>query len=542
MFDIALTMAAPDIAADDIVGIRHRQAISYFQMERYFETAIIGEFLADRFAGNTGTQQAVGLVCKSYWQMYVESKKMTSDAAVDTSFELEKLKQYCELIFARWPGTDEAEIAGVIMMQVSLDQKDAVAADRYLAEIPEASTTRARAVLDVGNQLWREYVIRQRKGNADPTLRQKTQKLLETGIGYLDIESIGPYHARSALSLTELYLDASDADAALNQLEFAKIAPLDLVKNKHPASTDTRFRRDVFRTAIRVYLAKLRDGTDTLQWVEKSKGVLEALKQEIGDQPDGKKQLTSIYLTLSRELKQQFDSLETNEQREAFAEGLSSFLSSLAENADDPQLMMLTGAMLTDIGASLKQQGLSAQATRFFEKAVGVYQELSRQPGDDSRVKLAILRGQANALRGTGKYEEAIKLFGDILEDPANQRYVDLQVDAATALAEWGLEKNDVAALVAAVSGGVKRNGKSTVMGWTNLAKAARRDKNASSFAEAIYHIAQCKFRYGKLKAQPEMCAAAIEEIVNFSQNDPELGGPVWKPRLEKLLNELRSQ
>ena len=117
-----------------------------------------------------------------------------------------------------------------------------------------------------------------------------------------------------------------------------------------------------------------------------------------------------------------------------------------------------------------------------------------------------------------------------------------MQVDAATALAEWGLEKNDVAALVAAVSGGVKRNGKSTVMGWTNLAKAARRDKNASSFAEAIYHIAQCKFRYGKLKAQPEMCAAAIEEIVNFSQNDPELGGPVWKPRLEKLLNELRSQ
>ncbi len=542
MFDLALTLAAPDIAADDIAGVRHRQAISYFQMERFFETAIIGEFLADRFADNTGTQPAVGLVCKSYWQLYIEARKRTGEAAVDASFELQQLKKYCQLVFDKWPGTDEAEAAGIIMMQVSLDQNDAIAADKYLSEVPEASTTRARAVLDVGNQLWREYVIRQQKGNVDAALRQKAQKLLETGVGYLDIETIGPYHARSALSLTELYLDAGDADAALNQLEFAKIAPLDLVKNKHAAANDTRYRRDVFRTAIRVYLAKLRDGKDSLEWVEKSRGVLEALKQEIGDQPDGKKQLTSIYLTLSRELKQQFDSLETNEQREAFAEGLSSFLSSLAEHADDPQLMMLTGTMLTDIGASLKQQGLTSQAARFFEKAVGVYQTLSQSPNADPKIQLAILRGQANALRGTGKFEEAIKLFGDILEDPTNQRYVDLQVDAAMTLAEWGLEKNDVTALVEAVQGGVKRNGKSTVMGWTQLAKIARRDKSASSFAEAIYYIAKCKFQYGKLKSQPGMCDAAIEEIVKFSQNDPELGGPLWKPRLEKLLSDLRSQ
>jgi hypothetical protein len=445
-------------------------------------------------------------------------------------------------VFDKWPGTEEAEAAAIIMMQISLDQNDALAADAYLSQVPESSITRTRAVLDVGNQLWREYVQQQRKGNANPALRQKAQRLFEAGIGFLDVATLTPYQARLALSLTELYLDAGNADAALNQLEFAKVAPLDLVKNKHPAATDSRFRRDTFRTAVRVYLAKLKDGKDALQWVEKSKGVLEALKQEIADQPDGNKQLTSIYLTLSRELKSQFDTLQTAEQRAAFAEGLGSFLNSLAESADDPQLMMLTGTMLTEIGASLKQQGLGNQATRFFEQAVGIYAALSKTPNPDGRIQLAIRRGEANALRGTGKYAESVKLFGDILEDPVNQRYLELQIDASMALAEWGLEKNEVAALVAAVQGGEKRNGKPTIMGWTQLAKIARREKNATGFAQAIYYIAQCKFRYGKIREQPSLRQAAIDELLKFSENDPEMGGPLWKPRLEQLLNDLRSQ
>ncbi len=543
-FELALSMAGDAAAADDLSNLRYLQAASYFQMDRFFETAIIGEFLAERFPDNSGTRPAVGLVCKSYWQLYLQAKQQTGSgaAASDTGFELGQLKKYCQLVFDKWPGSEQAETAGILMTLISLDQNDPVAADQYLNKIPAESPTRAAVVLEVGNKMWRQYVLEQRKGTANPANRDQAQKLLENGVNYLKLDTLTPYQARSALSLTELYLDSGQNDAALHQLEQAPVAPLDLVKIKHPAASDPQFRRDTFKTAVRTYLAKLRNAEQPLVWVEKSRGVLEALKQDIGQQPDGKKQLTGIYLTLSRELKQQFDSLETNEERIAVADGLESFLKALADNTDDSQLMLLTGTMLNDIGTSLNQNSLTPQAGRFFELAAKVYETLGQSGDPDPRIQLAISRGRANALRGSGQYAEAAKLFGDILQNPDNRRYLDLQVDAALTLAQWGLEKNDPAALVGAVQGGEKRAGSNTIMGWIQLAKVARREKNTALFAECVYYIAQCKFRYGKIRQQPKLQESAISEIEKFRENVPEMGGPRWKARLEQLHQELKSQ
>ena len=542
-FEMALAMGGDEAAADDIANLRYLQAASYFQMDRFFDTAIVGEFLADRFPDNSGTRPAVGLVCKAYWQMYLQNKERAGESGVaEDDFELQQLKKYSELIFDKWPGTEQAETAGILMTLISLDQDDALAADRYLAMIPAESPTRAAVVLEVGNKLWRQYVLDQRKGNADPAVRDQAQKLLENGVGFLQIDNLTAYHARSALSLTELYLDSGQNDAALNQLEQATVAPLDLVKNKHPAAADTAYRRDTFKTAIRTYLAKLKNADQPLEWVEKSRGVLQALQQDIGQLPDGKKQLTGIYLTLSRELKQQFDSLNSPEERAAFADGLESFLIALSENTDDRQLMLLTGTMATDIGGSLKQQGPASLADRFFDLAIRIYSELSVTTDAEPRIQLAIERGEANALRGTGRYAEAVQRFGDILAVPENQRYRDIQLDAARALAEWGLADNEPVALTSAVNGGEKRAGKRTIMGWIQLAKVARREKNTALFAECVWYIAQCKFRFGQIKQNTELQESAISEIEKFRENVPDMGGPQWKPRLESLYQDLKQQ
>ncbi len=541
LFEIALSMSNAETPPDDISNLRYLQAASFFQMDRFFETTIIGEFLAERFPDASGTRPAVGLVCKAWWQMYRENQGKEGSAA-DTALERQQMKKYSEMIFSKWPGSEQAEMAGTLMTLVSLDQNDPQAADEYLAKIPQDSSTRSAVVLEVGNQMWRQYVLAQRKGEANPLVRDQAKTLLENGLGYLKVEDVTTYQARSALSLTELYLDAGENEAAVNQLEASRVAPLDLVKTKHPAAADARFRRDVFRTAVRAYLAMLRDGKDALQWVEKSQGVLAALRQDVGDEPDGQRQLAGIYLTLSRELKQQFDSLESADQRAAFATGLESFLEALADNTEDRQLMLLTGTMLTDIGSSLRESDLATQADRFFELAVKVYSTLGQSADPDPRVQLAIDRGRANSLRGSGRYEEAVKLFGDILENPENQRYRDLQVDAATAMAEWGLAKNDPSALVSAVQGGEKRSSGNTIMGWTNLAKSAQRERNTSLLAEAVWYIAQCKFRYGKITGKPEMQQSAVKEIRNFRESAPEMGGPQWKTRLESLLLQLDAQ
>ncbi len=542
LLDVALGMVNDETPADDLASIRLRQVISYFQLERFEEATIIANFLLERYGSSSSAQQAAGFACRSLWRQYVDARKRGEGNPEATKVEEAGLSEICELIFSRFGDSEEAEVAAIYMMQMALDRKDPMAADEYLSRIPATSPTRGRALLDVGYQLWREYVLRKRKGDENVGLRQKAEQLLHEGMATLSPETLTPYQARIALSLAEASLESGNVDAALARLETEKVAPLDLVKNKHKVAEDPQYRRDTLKTAIRVYLARLRDGKDVLLWIEKSRAALDALKAETASLPDGQKQLAGIYLTLANELKSQFDSLQSNDQRKVFAEGLDTFLVSLAESADDPQLMMLAGIMLNDIGHNLESSGLAPEATRFYEKAAGVFEKLVKNPPGDERMKLAVQRGLANALRGTGKFEESVKLFGDMLSDATNRRYLDLQVDAATALADWGLKTGDVNALVAAVQGGEKRDGSNTIYGWTQLAKIARRDQNAADFARAIWYLAKCKARYGEIRNMPGVKQSAIKEIENFAKNTPEMGGTVWKSRLETLLVELRGK
>ena len=546
MFELALGMTSDESADDDLSNIRYLQCASYYQMELFFEAAIIGEYLLDQFPNNSGSQPAAGLVCKSYWNMYREAGKRTSDAdEPDRAFERDRLVDLCGHIFKTWPGSRQAEQAGLVMTLLSLSEGDAVAADKYLAEIPQDSPTRSAIVLEVGNRLWQTYVREKRKGTESrETLlanRRQARKLLENGVAFLKPESTNTYEARSALALAELYLDAGEADLAIELLENAPVAPLDLIKNKHEVAKEDRFRRDTYKTSIRAYLAKLRDAENTLTWVEKSQAVLEALKSDIGDSPKGQKELSNIYLTLARELKQQFESLENNDQRRAFADGLESFLSGLGANSKDRNLMLLTGSMSTEIGIGLQENNLNEQAKRFFEQSARVYEALQATKESDDRIRLEIQRGLANSLRGTGKYEKAIQKFGDILADDKNRRFTDLQVEAARTYSAWGLAKNDTDVLIKAIRGGEKRNnaaGKqiTTIMGWVNLAKAAQRSKKNTLLAEAVYNIANCKFRYGTITKKENLQQSAIDEITRFEARVPEMGGPPWKKRLEELL------
>ena len=254
--------------------------------------------------------------------------------------------------------------------------------------------------------------------------------------------------------------------------------------------------------------------------------------------------MSDIYLSLARELQQQFETLESNEQRSAFADGLESFLTSLSQTADDKNLKLLTGSMLTKIGLGLKSYDLNEQSNRFFTEAISVYENLDPSQESNPRVRLEILLGRANSLRGRGKYEEAIKQFGDILSDPANRVYTDIQVDAASTYTEWGLAKNDSNAFLRATQGGEKRATKSgkqanTIIGWVNLAKSARRENRESLVAQAIYNIAICKFRYGVIKKRTDLQDGAIKEIQRFREKVPAMGGPNWKQKLDELERQL---
>ncbi|MGI9517443.1 MAG: hypothetical protein ACR2NP_10375, partial [Pirellulaceae bacterium] len=190
MFELALKMTTDESADDDLSNIRYLQCASYYQMEMFFEAAIIGEYVLENFRANSGAQPAAGLVCKAYWNMYREAGKRAADGTEpDRSFERDRLVSLCGDIFNTWPGSRQAEQAGLVMTLLSLAEGDAQAADKYLAEIPEDSPTRSAVVLEVGNRLWQAYVREQRKGTQSEAellaSRVQARKLLENGVDFL---------------------------------------------------------------------------------------------------------------------------------------------------------------------------------------------------------------------------------------------------------------------------------------------------------------------------------------------------------------------
>ena len=552
MLELALKMTDDQSSADDLSNIRYLQCANYYQNDLYFEAAIIGEYVLENFPNNSGAAPSAGLVCNAYWNLYREEGKLAEgETPADRSFERERLVELCDLIFSTWPGSRQSEQAGLVMTLLSLAEGDLVEANDYLERVPANSPSRPPVVLEVGNRLWQMYVREKRRGETDAAglaaMRDKAQSRLQDGIVSLDASTVSTYQARSVLALVELYLDAGETDMAIDMLENAPVAPLDLIKNKNKVAKDDKFRRDTYRTAVRGYLAKLRDAENALSWVEKSQAVLQALKNDIGDSPEGRKQLSDIYLTLARELKQQFESLGNNQQREAFADGLEAFLAALGKNAEDQNLMLLTGSMDLEIGQGLTENGLTDPAKRFFKQAVSIYSQLDKANETDPRIRLEIQRGLAKSLSGTGQYEAAIKTFADILSVGKNRQFIDLQIEAARVYADWGIAKGNSEALVKAIRGGEKRelaNGKTVtaIMGWVNLAKAAQRSKKNAFLAEAVYNIAKCKFRYGQIKKQESMQQSAIDEVTRFKAKVPEMGGEPWKSRLDALLVRMQQE
>lgn len=156
---------------------------------------------------------------------------------------------------------------------------------------------------------------------------------------------------------------------------------------------------------------------------------------------------------------------------------------------------------------------------------------------------LELQRQRALALRGNQDFEGAMEQFIAILKSqPQNVR---AQINAAETLQLWGVERKRSRTLAEAIKGTEKwtnpqtRRESNLVWGWENLAKATR-GKNDELFYQALYHWSQCRLEYGLLENNNSTISAALREIENEENRNPELGGTDWKQKFEGLKARIR--
>jgi len=546
MLRLALNLADESTPADDISMIRYYQAHCYFRLQQYLETAVIGRFLLDHYPDKTGARQAMLLVCQSYWQLY-----KSADAG-DKEFELQQLKKNGLDLLQQWPDSAEAETAAQMLAVVALQAGDALQAEEYLNRMSGNSPNRRLLLLSVGQSLWQMYL----KASKDPESTETGESLndildraagyLEQGLAALSADSLTTYQARCALSLTELYLERGEIEPAVQQLESASIAPLDLIKQKHPAITDA-LRKDIYRAAIRAYLGAMKSGENTQTWLEKAQASVDALALEFEGREASQRQLVAIYYRLAQQLQSQFESIQDPAQKKYFGSGLEVFLNGIAQNATSRDVLIWSGATMTDVGDALLQTGARESARDLFRNAISVFNRVREEFGPlDDKIELQLNRRQALAHRGIGEFDKAIGLFETILAQP-DQRFIDVQMDAATTYQRWGDVSRDAQHFLKAVMGGGSYTHPETnqtsklFVGWRAIAAAAQRSRNPSMLAEAVFNLSYCQFEYAKLTGKDNVREAALKQIENYQKANPQSGGPDWAPRFEQLIRDIQA-
>ena len=543
---LALEKSNAETPRDELNYLRYLQCFAYYSNDQFFEAVIIGEFLLDRYATVSWTQQSAGLVVKSYPKMAAPSGPAGSPLSAN---DMARLTSVCDRVIKRWPGTPEAVRSADTMARIALRNKDLAAATRYMETIPKDDPARARIALTLGQSLWFEYG---RDKTKVPEKLQKTADLLAEGVGGYNKKTLTYSCSLGALLLTKALLEKGEVQQAVDRLESptVEIAPLDLIKQKHPAVSGAKkatYEKETYKTAIKVYLRAMDLGQPE-KWINKLEGVLEGLK--VLYEPDGEAgqaQLVGVYKVIATELVTQFNRTKGNDRKTAMAKSVEQFLISISEDAKSARTVLWAGSTMLDMAEQLAFD--EEMQSRMYNSAAAALKRATEigfegDPQEAQRIT-ELKRQQALAKRGAGNYEEAVDLLADALRDkPSNLK---AQVDAAVTLHQWGKASNLSQPYVDALGGrdtytDDEGKEKTLIWGWKRLGSLTRgKDPLEDTYRQAKLGRIESMYEYGQLTGNQKAIDAAKKEISNLTKRDPEFGGGRWQGKFEELADRINN-
>lgn len=542
---LAFGMQGADTLPADINHLRYLQCYCYFSSQRYLETIVIGEFMLSKFAAVEPTRQATSLVIQSFSRLYSQARPE------DREFERQGLTRVCQSVIDRWPGSDEASRAAANLATVAIAAKDFALADSMFKHLSANSPMTAPLAAQLGCRLWIDYRDKLSKTPGDAQAlepqRQQAQSYLEQAIKLSSADNLVYDTALASRFLVDLYLSRGETELAAQALENAAIAPLDLVKQKHPVimshPSAEMFTRDTYRLALRVYLASLKKVSNPQVAIDKMTGILAALRQQAqsSNRPEDRNQLSQIYSLIANEILNQFE-IKPEAEQIPFANSLASFLGSIERDSNDAETILWAGSTALRVANSLTDSGKVAEGKPMFEQAVSALNRAQELGFADNSKQDALLmelkRQRGLALRGNQKFEDAFNQFCEIL-DSAPQN-VKVQIDAAETLQAWGISAKRARLLAEAIKGTKMKLNLQTkretnqVWGWEFLARATR-GKNNDLFATAIFQWAECLLENGLIENDKKRIGTALLLIETEEKRTTSLATENWKPKFESL-------
>lgn len=548
-FRLAIQLRDAETNLEEVNQIRYFQCYLFYQDGRFYDAAVLGEFLArnypDSAAARPGAEIAVAAYLKAYNQ---------SDVA-EREFETGQLVSLAHYLAQQWPDQPQAQEAWLILGDLAVRSGDMQQAAEYFANIPEDSPRRTVADLKHGRALWARYLrTSQQEGDQRPDeaaleeLTSEAERLLVRGTKTFreqqrDQSTPSADLISAELTLAQLYLETGRPEQAVQLLERPDNGLLAIVRGAR-TTDDSQLPLETYKTALRAYVMT--------QQLDKAQQTMQALDDVAKSAGGDAASLTRVYVSLGRQLQEQVDRLREQKKEEQLAAVLESFEMFLERIASREQgNTFSTLRWVADTYAGLAEgAGSGAQSQRakdLFAAAVSVYDTILKraqtQPGFAPQgAGDAIKIAKAKALRGRGQYKDALLLIVEVLED--NPKTLQAQIEAADTYQAWAAENPSL--YTRAISGRrVKRGGKEVeIWGWARLATLVERyPKFRATYHLARYRVAECRYELALTQSKPEQIESlerAQRDIKVTARLDPEMGGDEWFARYDALLKKIQ--
>ncbi|REK16582.1 MAG: hypothetical protein DWQ37_07675 [Planctomycetota bacterium] len=550
---LAMQMADNETPIEELNTARHYLCFACWETERYYDAAVLGEFLAKNFPDSLAGRQGAKIAMASWVRLYGESE------AEDRSFEIQRIQKIAEVIFQRWPDQQEAEDAALTLVNFAAAAQSVEQAVSYLDKIPEDSPRRGQAELRAGQALWSTYLRSLRmpegerpSGDKLEALRTQAEQVLTRGIGRLDkSDQIDATLATAVFSLAQIYVETDQPEKAIEWLTHPRFGPLTLVEKKHAAAQRPGFAVETYKMALRAFIAATPQQLDKAQAAMNS---LEELVKASGDE-GAAESLTAIYISLGRQLQQNLESLRKsgkNKEVERISKAFEVFLDRVAKQPGNAGFATLNwiGETYYGLASSLDTDGpgVSLTAQSYFEKAAGAYEPMLEMAANDPKYSekpdtlIAVQLRLADCYGRAGKLDRAVDVINDVLAKKPS--LLTAQVKAAEILQASG--NSDPTGYVKAIQGAEpNRQGRNKIWGW---AKISQLTHNKPQFVETFHlarrNIAEARLGYATSQDDAErrrkVLEAGIGDLWSTYRSDRALGGPETAAQYDQVLKKMQ--
>ncbi|MFM8634529.1 MAG: hypothetical protein ACKOEX_06930 [Planctomycetia bacterium] len=542
---------------EDVNQARMLLTFLLYEGNRLHEAATLGGFLADRYPSSRGSSQAAMIAMASWQQLQRQADPAWSaDARA-------KCGAAAEAILRGWPDSKEAADAAVVAIASAVDAHAPERIMAVLGMIPAQMPRREEVLLRAGMGLSREVQEARRRDGADPSAADAVAAMRKRAVSALDeglalVAKGGPADALSvtaALSRCQVAIEDGDDATVAKLLEHPSYGPWTAVTGTLPKGISDAAVGNVLTLALRYFIAS--------QQIPKAEQAMNLLEERAGSGEAAAAKLTSMYLSMGRDLQEQLQALAGSkdpsaaERTAVVLAGFETFLDRVAKR-DDKIASQMWVASMYDALASGEGSGASAskaKAKEYLAKAAEVYERLlgeraAELGGYEPTLRLKI----AGIYRDRREWDKARGHVDWFLSDPRRQNMIDAQFRAAElsqAQAEASDDPVEAAKLFHEAINGGKR-GDSAPWGWGGIANklvrpafsgtGERAERAQEQFFDARLRVSECYRAWAEKDASKRdaLLEKAATSIAITAKLAPALGGELMRKRFDDLLREIQ--